>query len=172
MGEAREVRCGRKQLEAKNRVIIHQESLREATGMYGRLLLLSQRVNLIPWQVSSASILKEKWGMKQKKSRITRNIQGLAGTGEDKPVYSHCFEPWWQRLSIEGPNSLLIELYRSLALDSGKLREEIQRGLRFQLLLTSAPYHHWRLLTGWGTRSAAMCVSCRGAWRLTQTLKV
>lgn len=79
--------------EAKNRVIIHQESLREATGMYGRLLLLSQRVNLIPWQVSSASNLKEKWGTKQKKSRITRNIQGLAGTGEDKPVYSHCFEP-------------------------------------------------------------------------------
>lgn len=48
MAEAREVGCGRKHLREKSKVIIHQESLREVTGIdWGGVLLLFQRVSLI-----------------------------------------------------------------------------------------------------------------------------
>lgn len=92
MGEARELSGGRRQLKDKSEeAIIHQGSVREVTRIYEELLLLSQRANLIPWQASSAK-QKEKWGMKQKASRIIRNVQGLTGTSEDKSVWSHCLE--------------------------------------------------------------------------------
>lgn len=60
MGDARELSGGRRQLKDNSEeAIIHQGSLKEATRIYEGLLLLSQRVSLIPWQASSA---------KQKKS--------------------------------------------------------------------------------------------------------
>jgi hypothetical protein len=102
MAEAREVRCGRKQLKDKSKVIIHQESLREATGIYGGLLLLSQRVNLIHGGLA----------VQESKKSGRRNKRNQSSQGLMEPVRiilsgAHCLEcfslscietwPWIQK---------------------------------------------------------------------------